>query len=435
LNRAFNLLADCLVYPNEEEKSKQARVAGPQLTMNRKIHIPISLTVALMTVAWFLVAASAQAPSRFVGSVTAITGTSVTVKTDAGDQRQFDVPADATIKRIAPGEKDLSKAAAMAFTDLAVGDRVLVKLAPDASTPAAAQIIAVKQEDVAKKQQKDREDWQRRGVSGLVKSVDANTGTIALTTGAGATAKTVTVHTTKATILKRYAPDSVRFDQAQPAPIDAIHAGDQLRARGDKTADGTEITAEEVVSGSFRNISGTIASIDPATSTLVIKDLATKKQVTVRITSDAQMRRIPDRMAQMLAARLKGGAAGSGAAGSSAPGTGSASAGPGAQGPAGAPNATGGGANPGQASPGAWSGQAVGGDPQQMLNRAPAIQLSDLQKGEAVMIVSTEGAGDVTAVTLLAGVEPLLQAPAASQNLLSNWSVGSGGGAEGAATP
>jgi hypothetical protein len=432
--------------------------------MNSNIHIRTTLAAALLAVASLLAApsAQAQAPSRFVGSVTAITGTSVTVKTDAGDQRQFDVPADASIKRVAPGEKDLSKAAAMAFTDLAVGDRVLVKLAPDASTPAAAQIIAVKQEDLAKKQQKDRDDWQHRGVGGLVKSVDAGTGSITLTTGAGATAKTVTVHTTKATILKRYAPDSVRFDQALPAPLDAIHSGDQLRARGDKNADGTEITAEEVVSGSFRNISGTISSIDPATSTLVVKDLATKKQVSVRITSDAQMRRLPDRMAQMLATRLKGGAAGSGAAGTAAGGSaaavpGAPSAGPGGQGPAaasaqpasgspqqhsgnggnspgGAPNAAGGGASAGQASAGAWSGQG-GGDPQQMLSRAPAIQLSDLQKGEAVMIVSTEGASEVSVITLLAGVEPLLQAPAASQNLLSNWSMGSGGGAEGASTP
>jgi Domain of unknown function (DUF5666) len=423
--------------------------------MKRKIHIRITLVVALLAVACVLDAASAQAqaPARFVGSVTAITGTSVTVKTDAGEQRQFDVPADANIKRIAPGEKDLNAVTAMAFTDLAVGDRVLVKLAADSPTPVATQIIAVKQEDVAKKQQKDREDWQRRGVGGLVKSVDAGTGTISLTTGAGATAKTVTVHTTKATVLKRYASGSVRFDQAQPAPIDAIHSGDQLRARGDKNADSTEITAEEVVSGSFRNISGTISSIDPATSTMVIKDLATKKQVTVRITSDAQMRRLPDRMAQMLAMRLKGGVPGSGSGGpggggSSAAVPGAASAGAGGQGPAGASaqppsgspqqHSWSGGGGPGgapnAAGAGAGSGQG-GGDPQQMLSRAPAIQLSDLQKGEAVMIVSTEGASDVTAVTLLAGVEPLLQAPAASQNLLSNWSMGSGGGGEGAATP
>jgi hypothetical protein len=58
-----------------------------------------------------------------------------------------------------------------------------------------------------------------------------------------------------------------------------------------------------------------------------------------------------------------------------------------------------------------------------MLNRAPAIQLGDLQKGEAVMLVSTQGESEVTAITLLAGVEPLLEAPAASQSLLSNWSM------------
>jgi hypothetical protein len=58
-----------------------------------------------------------------------------------------------------------------------------------------------------------------------------------------------------------------------------------------------------------------------------------------------------------------------------------------------------------------------------MLSRAPAIQLGDLKKGEAIMVVSTGGTAEVTAITLLAGVEPLLEAPAAS-NLLSNWSMG-----------
>lgn len=65
---------------------------------------------------------------------------------------------------------------------------------------------------------------------------------------------------------------------------------------------------------------------------------------------------------------------------------------------------------------------------QQVLNRAPVIQFADLKKGEAVMLVSTADAGDVTAITLLTGVEPLLEAPEASKNLLSNWSMGSGGG-------
>jgi hypothetical protein len=73
------------------------------------------------------------------------------------------------------------------------------------------------------------------------------------------------------------------------------------------------------------------------------------------------------------------------------------------------------------------------GDPQQMLNRSPIIQIADLKKGDAVMLVATDGATEVTAITLIAGVEPLLQAPEASQSLLSNWSMGGSGGADAAA--
>lgn len=340
--------------------------------------------------------ALAQAASRFLGTITAINGTTLTVKPAQGDARQVEVPATAQLKRIEPGQTSLSSAVDMKFEELAVGDRVLVNLDPNStgSVPQAVRVIAIKQQDVAQKQQEETEAWQH-GVGGLVKSVDPSSGVIIVTSGAGPTLKVITVHTTPQTILKRYAPASVSFADAKPAPISAIQPGDQLRARGTKNDEGTEIAADAVVSGSFRNVSGTILSIDAANSTLVVKDLATKKPVTVRFTPQTQMRRLPDRMAQMLAARLKGAAAG---AGHERPQGGNAE-GPGA-------------------------GQQRGGDLQQFLNRAPVIQLSDLQKGEAVMLVSTQGASDVTAITLLAGVEPLLEAPA-SQDLLSNWSMGS----------
>jgi hypothetical protein len=372
-----------------------------------KIRIPVSMARAALSLA-LLIASSivltqaigAQAPTRFMGTITAISGDTLTVKTDAGELRPVEVPGTAAIKRIAPGQHDLSSAETLAFAGLAAGDRVLVKLDPSASAGAAIalQIIAIKQEDVAQKQQKEREDWQRRGVGGLVKSVDPAAGVIVLTSGAGATAKTVTVRTAKTTMLKRYAPASVSFEAAQPAPVEAIHPGDQLRARGAKNADGSELAAEEVISGTFRNIAGTIISLDSAASTLVVKDLATKKTVTIHITAQAQMRKLPERMAQMLAMRLKGGSATTGQQGGS-----------------------------GQwAGQGAGQGSGQGGDPQQFLSRAPAVQLTELKKGDAVMLVATEGSSEVTAITLLAGVEPLLEAPAASQNLLANWSMGGG---------
>jgi hypothetical protein len=415
--------------------------------MNRKMKIRISsckacaaFSIALLVAAILAAPMSwAQAPARFVGTITAISGTTLTVKTDAGQAYQVEIPSAASIKRVEPGQKDLSTAATIQIGDLAVGDRALVKLDPDspAGTSQALQIVAIKQSDVAQKQQKDREDWQRNGVGGLAKSVDVAGGVIVLTSGAGATAKTLTVLTSKATVLKRYAPASVSYDAAQPAAIDAIHPGDQLRARGIKSADGTSVEAAEVVSGTFRNISGVISSVDTTGATIALKDLATKKQVTIHITKDAQMRRLPDRMATMLAARLKGTSGGSGgtwggnaqsatgAAGSTergGTGQGSGNGGQGASGQAGGQAAGG----------GQWSGGSGGGDPQQMLNRAPIIQLADLKKGDAVMLVSTDGTTDVTAITLVAGVEPLLEAPEAS-NLLNNWSMGSGSGAADAA--
>jgi hypothetical protein len=402
-----------------------------------RANISIARLAALILFALGSAAGHGQASSRFLGTVTAIAGDTLTVKSDSGETHQVQVPAAASLKRIAPGQRDLSSAETIQFSDLAAGDRVLVKLDPNVTgtTAQALQIVAVKQADVAMKQQKERDEWQRNGVGGLVKSVDAGAGVVTVATGAGATAKTVTVHIGDKTVLKRYAPGSVRFDEAQAASISAIQADDQLRARGQKNTDGTEIQAEEVVSGSFRNISGTVAAIDPAASTLAVKDLITKKVVTIHTGAETQMKRLPDMMARMIAARLKGGTA------TARPETGSMganSAGAQPQNGAGSPQqrawnstpASGAGAGPGG---GQWQGAGQGrgpgsgGDMQQVLNRAPSIQLGDLQKGEAVMLVSTQGTSDVTAITLLAGVEPLLEAPAASQNLLANWSMGTGG--------
>ncbi len=374
---------------------------------NRIVCVPFLLVsialAATLSAASAMASAQAapQAAARFLGTITAVNGTSLTVKTDAGEVHQVDVPSTAVLKQIEPGVRDLSAAQTIEFNSLATGDRVLVKLDPDApaGTSVALQIIAIKQADLAKKQAQEREDWQQHGVGGLVKSVDPASGVIVLTTGAGSAAKTISIQTSKATILKRYAPASVSYDLAQVAAIDAIHAGDQLRARGVKNEAGTEIAAEEVVSGSFRNISGTITSIDAANTSLVVKDLASKKQVTIKVSADTQMRQLTDRMATILAAMLNGT-------------MGSFAGRPGGQ------------TNPG----GAQGGPRPGGggfDPQQMLSRAPAIQFADLKKAEAVMVVATEDSMADTAITLVAGVEPLLQAPAANQNLL-NWSLSSG---------
>ena len=68
--------------------------------------------------------------------------------------------------------------------------------------------------------------------------------------------------------------------------------------------------------------------------------------------------------------------------------------------------------------------QGGGHDFQQMLSRMPAVTLADLHKGDAVLIVATEGsAAGSTAITLLSGVEPILQAAPSQAMMLTPWSL------------
>ena len=321
------------------------------------------------------------------------------------------VQPGARILRVAPGQTDLKTAAALQLTDLQVGDRVLVrgKASDDGKSIAALAIIAMKLSDVQAKQQAEREDWQKRGVGGLVSAVDPASGVITISVAGLGGAKALTVDTTKSTILRRYAPGSVRFDDAQGSSFDQIKAGDQLLARGTRSADGASFAAEEIVSGSFRNISGTINSVDAAGNAITVTDLVTKKPVVVQITSQSKVVKIPPQVAQGIATRLKGGAAGAGGA---APG-------------AGGERAPGGG--------GQGGGRSGAADLEQVVARMPAAQLSDFMKGDAVMIVSTQGATPetATAITIVGGVEPILAAPAGQQMNLAPWTLGGGGGEEG----
>ena len=76
-------------------------------------------------------------------------------------------------------------------------------------------------------------------------------------------------------------------------------------------------------------------------------------------------------------------------------------------------------------------GGGRGGDVSQMLDNLPALPISELKPGDAIMVSTTQGteAGRVTAIMLLAGVEPLLTAsPTATRDIMSGWNLGGGGG-------
>jgi hypothetical protein len=311
------------------------------------------------------------------------------------------------------------------------------KAGDDNKSFSATSIIAMKKTDIAEKQSHERDEWQKSGVGGLVNNVDAAGGLINITTPSLREKKTVAVRVTKDTILRRYAPGSVKFDEAKPAPLAEIRPGDQLRARGEKSADGSELIAKEIVSGSFRNISGTISSLDGAQATITVHDLATKKNVAVKITPESQLRKLTAPLALRIAQRLNGTSGANSDQGASGQG---ASARPGATAPTAKEPAAGAAQTPGDFVGGGAGGPGGGGamDLQQMISRMPPSTIADLQKGDAVMLVGTETIGNdaVTAITLLAGVEPILQGSpnGGTSSILSPWSLSGAPGGE-AGTP
>src|SRR3984957_6060276 len=249
------------------------------------------------------------ATSKAVGTVKSISGNSIVLAAESGADTNVVVQDGARLLQIEPGETDLKKATPLQLSDLQNGDRILVRgsAGPDGKSILAVSVIAMKKADLAARHAHEQAEWQKNGIGGLVSAVDPAAGTITVSTSALGANKSVLVHVSKNTVLRRYAPGSVKFDDAAAAPIDQIKAGDQLRARGQKSADGGELTADEVVSGSFRNISGTINSIDAGTNTITVQDLVTKKPVVVQISQTSQLRKLPAPMAQRIAARLKGG--------------------------------------------------------------------------------------------------------------------------------
>jgi len=363
--------------------------------------------------------ASQAAVARRIGAIKAINGNAITLALDSGLEIAVTVQPNARLLRIAPGEKDLKNATPVQLQDLQVGDTIRARgqASADGKSIAALEIIVITRSAVQAISEQMRQDWQKRGIGGPVSVVDPASGTVTLSIlSFGGKAKTIVVRTSKNTIIRRYAPDSARPEDARLTTLQEVHVGDQLRARGDRSADGNELAAEEIFTGDFPQFAGLIKSVDVSAGTISVQDLANKKTVQLRVTTDSQLHKIPDEMAKGMAMRLK-------AANSSSPSPPPAGAN-GQAAPGGAPS---GGMSPGGGRMGGGPRSGGGFDFQRLLDQTPPVALADLHKGDAVSLVTTQGTplGGSTVVRLYSGVEPILEAPNGSQAMmLAPWSLG-----------
>lgn len=354
---------------------------------------------------------------RLSGVVTKVdpAGPQVTLKSDAGQEVTITMQPKISYRRVEPGETDLTKAATIAVTDIAAGDKVLaVGAAPDDKTFTARLIVVMSKADLASKQSSELADWQKRGVIGIVSAATPEEVTISVRGPGGA--KPLVIAPAPNAVIRRYTSESIKFQDAAPSTLAEVKVGDQVRARGDKSADGGKMTADEIVSGSFKEIAATILSVDPVEKVMHVRDLATKNPMTLKITADSNLRKLPLQMAQMLAAQNR---------------PPEDNAGPGGRG-GGAPQGRGGDGRGGPGGPGRGRGGA--NDLGQILDRSPVVALADLKadpkNGDAIIVLGTVGksSDQLNVITMLAGVEPILTKPGTREMSLGAWSIGGGGG-------
>ncbi len=219
----------------------------------------------------------------------------MTVKTDAGDQVTLVFEEDASFLRVPPGEKTLGKAIPIALAEIGRGDRVYTRgqPLPDGKTLPTRQLIVMAKAAIEQKREQEREEWQRRGIIGAVSELRSGKKEIVVQARTREGPQSLLVQVSDSTRFRRYAPDSVKFSDARSSSFPELKVGDQLRALGEKSADGASYKAEQVVSGTFQTIAGTVSSVKVEANEVKITTFPGRQTVTVVLNKDSLLRRFP----------------------------------------------------------------------------------------------------------------------------------------------
>jgi hypothetical protein len=357
----------------------------------------------------------------------------LTVKPEKGDETAVKFDSNTSFLTIAAGETDMKKAQAATSKDAAAGDRVIARvLTADPTGKPARTVYVMKQADLAKRQQDTQEQW-KTATSGLISAIDPAAKQVKFNMRAAGGTKEVTVDIGGKVDYKHYNPASGQYEAAA---LDGMKVGDQIRVLGQKNADVTNIKADAVGYGSFRTIGVLVKSVDSPTQ-ITGTETASKKPVTITLRPETELRRFSDQAAMMLARQLNpsyqqaGGRGGRGGNGGGAAAEGAPAGGPGA----GAPGQGGGGRGAGAGGPGgrgAGRGGAGGTDVGRLIEQQPTIEPADLKSNEPIIVTAAYSgdASKLTAIALVAGVEPILRAAPdnGADPLAGSWNMGGGGG-------
>lgn len=352
-------------------------------------------------------ATTQPAQSRVVGVVTAldVPGGALTIKTDTGESIKVVTNDKSALLRLPAGETSAQNPTKIALTDIAVGDRLFARgaTAADGKSIDARQVVVTggavagtAQTD----QQRQREEFRQRGLMGRITTIDAGKKEVTVQARSREGAVPVIVAVSATTKLFRYAPDSLNIKDASRSSFTDLKVGDQLRGLGERSADGTRFTAEEIITGSTTRTGGQVVAVNAAKNELTIKNTQ-GQNITVAVGQRSSLRRVtPEMVASFETNRPQR----QRAAGTTNPDTTAA----GAQRPAQDDAAR----RPRERREGAAGderrprgGGGGGRGLQDMLERLPAITIADLKKGDTVFVQASESADPsrMTAIMLLTG--------------------------------
>lgn len=349
----------------------------------------VALSALVLTVSATALSAAAQSPqtaqpsptttggkpalARVLGEVAAVdaAGRGLTLKTDDGKSVAVSVNEQTVYRRVPPGETTLDKATGITLAQISVADRVLARGRMESQSLVARDVIVMPRADLKEQQARNREEWQRRGILGQITALDPARREITLLARSREGAAPVTLAVGQNVSFRRYAPDSIRYRDAKESSFAELKVGDQLRALGERSADGKTFTPEEVVSGTFRTLSARVTAVDAQKGELTVTDVQSQKPLTVVVNADSKLRRLPADLARELEQFVARGAA---------------------------------------APPAGGAGQRTE-DIQETINKLPPITVADLKPGDAVIVSSTQGSDPARATALIvaAGAEPVVK--------------------------
>lgn len=376
----------------------QKRLKSLEGIAMRKLLLFLSLFVIFTSVT-LLSAQEGIKPNYAAGEVASINESEKKIVLQTKDGAiEVILTAETEFKKVSPENPKLSAAIVVSASELSVGDKLLVTgaVSSDRKSIPAKVVYLIAKSDIAKKQEKEREEWRTRGISGRVISLDVPNQRIIISARSMMGERTITIIPKQNAEYRRYAPDSVKFSDAKLSNYAEISVGDLVRALGDRSPDGNTFTAEKIVFGSFKTLGGKITAIDPQKREIIINDVISNKNVTIVVSKDSLIKRFPAEFASMFLARMQGNMI--------------------FQPPQQKLSETQAGRE--SLNRPQFRSNGGGGDFDDLFERFPNVNFEDLKIGDAIAVSSTVGATQnrFTAIKILSGIESFLEARQAFQN-------------------